>query len=60
VAPSHRKGWSYRRRLAKALSLCADARLDALVAAETPFADMPSRMAAILADPDTLCHLIRY
>ena len=60
VAPSHRKGWSYGRRLAKALSLCADARLDALVAAETPFADMPSRMAAILADPDTLCHLIRY
>ena len=60
VAPSHRKGWSYRRRLGKALSLCADPRLDALVRAETPLAEMPSRMGAILAAPDTLCHLIRY
>lgn len=60
VAPSHRKGWSYRRRLAKALSLCRDPRLDSLVRSETPLAEMPSRMGAVLADPDTLCHLIRY
>jgi len=60
VAPSHRQGWSHNRRLAEALSLCADPRLDVLVAAETPFAEMPARMGAILEDPDTLCHLIRY
>jgi NADPH:quinone reductase-like Zn-dependent oxidoreductase len=60
VAPSHRKTWTYGRRLAKALSLCADPRLDVLVRAATPLADMPSRMGVILADPDTLCHLIRY
>ena len=60
VAPSHRQGWSHNRRLAEALSLCADPRLDGLVRAETPFLDVPSRMGAILADPDTLCHLIRY
>ena len=60
VAPSHRAGWSYSRRLAEALSLCADPRLDGLVRAETPFAEMPSRMGTILADPATLCHLIRY
>jgi threonine dehydrogenase-like Zn-dependent dehydrogenase len=60
VAPSHRQGWSHGRRLAEALALCADPRLDPLVASETPFAEMPSRMGAILADPDTLCHLIRY
>lgn len=60
VAPSSRKSWSYRRRLSKALSLCRDPRLDALVRSQTPFADLPSRMGAILADPDTLCHLIRY
>jgi threonine dehydrogenase-like Zn-dependent dehydrogenase len=60
IAPSRRKAWSYRRRLTRALSLCADPRLDALVRQETPFAEMPSRMGAILADPDTLCHLIRY
>jgi NADPH:quinone reductase-like Zn-dependent oxidoreductase len=60
VAPSHRADWSHRRRLEEALSLCADPRLDALVAAETPFADLPARLGAILSDPDTLCHLIRY
>jgi NADPH:quinone reductase-like Zn-dependent oxidoreductase len=60
VSPSHRADWSYNRRLAEALSLCADPRLDVLVAAETPFADLPHRMGAILQDPDTLCHLIRY
>lgn len=60
VAPSHRPGWSHRRRLAEALALCADPRLDVLVQAETPFADLPGRMGAILEDPDTLCHLIRY
>jgi threonine dehydrogenase-like Zn-dependent dehydrogenase len=60
VASSHRKGWSHQGRLAEALSLCADPRLDVLVQAETPFTDLPSRMGAILQDPDTLCHLIRY
>lgn len=60
VAPSHRQGWSHTRRLAEALALCADPRLDVLVAAETPFAEAPARMGAILEDPDTLCHLIRY
>ena len=60
VAPSHREGWSHTLRLAEALSLCADPRLDVLVQAQTPLLDLPSRMAAILADPDTLCHLIRY
>jgi threonine dehydrogenase-like Zn-dependent dehydrogenase len=60
VAPSHREDWSHGRRLAEALALCADPRLDALVQAETPFADLPRRMGAILDHPDTLCHLIRY
>jgi threonine dehydrogenase-like Zn-dependent dehydrogenase len=60
VAPSHRSDWSHNRRLAEALALCADPRLDALVAAETPFTDLPARMGEILEDPDTLCHLIRY
>jgi hypothetical protein len=60
VAPSHRDDWSHNRRLAEALALCADPRLDVLVQAETAFAELPSRMGAILEDPDTLCHLIRY
>jgi len=60
VAPSHRAEWSHRRRLETALSLCADPRLDVLVADETPFADIPHRFDEILAAPNTLCHLIRY
>ena len=60
VAPDRRGRWSHGRRLALALSLCADPRLDGLVADSTPFADMPERFGAILADPATLCHLIRY
>lgn len=60
VSPSRRPDYDYRKRLAEALSLCADPRLDALVRAETAFTDLPARMGAILSDPDTLCHLIRY
>ena len=60
VAPARRARWDHRRRLAKALSLCADPALDVLVAQETPLADMPARFGAILAEPSTLCHLIRY
>ena len=60
VSPSRRATVTHAQRLAQALALCADPRLDVLVREETPFAEMPSRMAAILGDPDTLCHLIRY
>jgi NADPH:quinone reductase-like Zn-dependent oxidoreductase len=60
VARTHRDNYDFRRRLTEALSMCDDPRLDALVAKTTPLADMPARMAEILADPDTLCHLIRY
>jgi len=52
--------WTYARRIAKALELLRDDRLDALMSGETPFADLPDRYAAILASPDTLCHRIRY
>ena len=60
VSPSHRADYDYRKRLTEALSLCADPRLDALVSSETAFTELPVRMGAVLSDPDTLCHLIRY
>lgn len=60
VAPSRRATYDHRQRLAEALSLCADPRLDILVRDSTAFADIPSRLGAILADPATLCHLIDY
>ena len=52
--------WNPARRMAKALALLADPALDALISGETAFADLPARYGAILADPGTLCHRVRY
>lgn len=60
VPPSRRARWPLSRRLAKALELLNDSRLDHLVSGETDFDILPDRYGAILADPDTLCHRIRY
>jgi len=61
VAPSHRPRWTHRRRLAAALDLLADARLDALLAPAVTFAELPARLPSILApDSRILCQLIDY
>ena len=52
--------WTRRRRLGTALALLADPATEALLSGETAFADLPARYGGILADPDTLCHLVRY
>ena len=49
VAPSHRGQWSHRQRLAKALELLADARLDALITDEIAFTEMPQELPRVLA-----------
>ena len=51
IAASRRPRWSHARRMAKALDLLDDARLDALVTDEVAFADAASRMPELLA-PD--------
>lgn len=61
VAPSHRPRWTRERRLAAALALLADARLDALLAPAVRFAELPKKIAAILRpESGTLCQLIAY
>jgi len=61
LPPQRVPRWSNRRRLEAALRLLAGApELDALVSGETAFADLPARYGAILDDPATLCHRIRY
>jgi threonine dehydrogenase-like Zn-dependent dehydrogenase len=60
VSPARRTRWDHRRRLSQALRLCADPRLDVLVAEDTSFADIPARLPEILGAPGALCHLIRY
>jgi threonine dehydrogenase-like Zn-dependent dehydrogenase len=60
LPPERRPRWSHRRRLAKALELLKPAPFEALVSGETRFAEIPQAYAAILNDPATLCHRIRY
>ncbi len=61
VAPSHRADWTHHRRLAEAVTLLADARLDALLAPAVAFADLPARLPDILdAKSGVLCQLITY
>jgi 2-desacetyl-2-hydroxyethyl bacteriochlorophyllide A dehydrogenase len=61
VAPAQRPRWTYRRRLALALSLLEDPVFDALLTGETPFDDLPRTLARLAAAPGgTLCHRILY
>ena len=61
VASSRRPRWTRNRRLAAALSLVADDRLDALIAPAVTFQDLPARLPDILnAESNILCQLIRY
>jgi threonine dehydrogenase-like Zn-dependent dehydrogenase len=61
IAPSHRPRWTHDRRLAAALALLADARLDALLAPAVTFGDLPRLLPDILdARSGILCQLITY
>jgi NADPH:quinone reductase-like Zn-dependent oxidoreductase len=61
VAPSHRPRWSHGRRLAAALALLTDARLDALLAPPVLFGDLARRLPEILdASNGILCQPIAY
>ncbi len=50
VPPARAPRWTHRRRLAKAVELLDDPALDALLTAEVAFADLPARLAEILAE----------
>ncbi|AJY45908.1 dehydrogenase [Martelella endophytica] len=60
LPPSHRARWTFAKRLAKALQLLADARLDALISGDTSFEEIETAYPGILSSPGTLCHRIRY
>jgi threonine dehydrogenase-like Zn-dependent dehydrogenase len=61
VAPSHRARWTLGRRLAAALDLLGDARLDAVLAPAIKFHDLPARLPDILgAQSGVLCQVITY
>lgn len=56
----HRARWDTRRRMAKALELLAENRLDHLISGETPFQTITADYAGIIGSSATLCHRIRY
>jgi NADPH:quinone reductase-like Zn-dependent oxidoreductase len=61
IAPSHRPRWTHGRRLAAALGLLADARLDALLAPAVAFHDLARRLPDIFdAKSGILCQPITY
>jgi threonine dehydrogenase-like Zn-dependent dehydrogenase len=61
VAPSRRSRWTTQRRLTAALGLLSDSSLDALIAPPIPFADLPEKLACVLApDSGILCQSIDY
>lgn len=60
VAPTRRPRTSHRQRLAQALDLLRDPALDCLISGESEFAMLDRDYGAVLADPATLCHRIRY
>jgi threonine dehydrogenase-like Zn-dependent dehydrogenase len=61
VAPSHRPRWTYARRLAAAVALLSDPRLDALLAPGVTFGELPDRLPHILdAGSGILCQPVVY
>ena len=61
VAPSHRRDWTHRRRLEKALELLADDRLDVLLEPPIPFEYLPARLPHVLSPASgILCQGIEY
>ncbi|MFB9953435.1 zinc-binding alcohol dehydrogenase [Rhizobium puerariae] len=60
LPPGRRARWNAPRRMAKALELLADDRLDHLISGETAFRTIAVDYADIIGSPDTLCHRIRY
>lgn len=52
--------WDSSRRMQVALKLLADPTLDVLISGESRFEEVAETYGAILNDPDTLCHRIRY
>ena len=60
--PAERRArWNHRRRLAKALELLTDPRLDALISGESDFCDLPEVMPDVLAaGANVLCHRVKY
>jgi 2-desacetyl-2-hydroxyethyl bacteriochlorophyllide A dehydrogenase len=61
IATSHRARWDFKRRLAAAINLLNDSRLDVLISDEIAFEDLPAHLPKIF-DPNSkaLAPLVSY
>jgi threonine dehydrogenase-like Zn-dependent dehydrogenase len=55
-----RARWTHRRRLALALTLLTDDRLDVLLTHEIAFDDLPRSLPALFTDPSVLAIIVHY
>jgi NADPH:quinone reductase-like Zn-dependent oxidoreductase len=61
IAASRRPRWDYARRMAKAMELLGDARLDVLIGEEIAFNDAPKRLPDVFSsDLSGLAPVLRY
>ncbi|MDQ8730272.1 zinc-binding alcohol dehydrogenase [Bradyrhizobium sp. LHD-71] len=61
VSPSRRPRWTHKRRLAAALALLADPKLDVLLAPPIAFNDLPAQLPRILKPGSgVLCQIVNY
>nr|WP_298056506.1 zinc-binding alcohol dehydrogenase [uncultured Halomonas sp.] len=61
LPPKLRPRWNYQRRLALALSLLVDDRLEALISGESDFEQLPALAPQLFgAESTALCHRLRY
>lgn len=61
ITAVRRPRWDHRRRMALALELLTDERLDALISGESDFLDLPETMPDLVAGcGEVLCHRLRY
>jgi threonine dehydrogenase-like Zn-dependent dehydrogenase len=61
IAPAQRARWTRQRQMQLVFRLLGDPCLDALIAGESTFEELPSILETLSREPgDTLCHLIKY
>jgi len=60
IRAERRERWTFRRRLATAMSLLADPVLDRLISHRIPFDSAPERLPDVFDDPDVLAAVLTY
>jgi len=60
IPASHAARWTYQRRMAKAIDLLDDARLDALITHDLAFADAPAHLPDLLTADAVIATVLTY